>query len=114
MPVEPIPIRVRAEQKERVLVIHWKDGHISKYPYWLVRAACPCADCRGGHDQMSNQPPEMVFDEDPEESIRSKIKSVYPVGSYALGFNWEDGHSAGIYNWSYLRHLCPCPECRSR
>ena len=25
---------------------------------------------------------------------------------------WEDGHDYGIYNWYYLRKLCPCAECR--
>jgi len=25
---------------------------------------------------------------------------------------WEDGHDYGIYNWHYLRALCPCNECR--
>lgn len=110
----PIPISIRAEQKNRVLVIEWRGGHISKYPYWLVRAACPCIDCRGGYDQMDNQPPETVFDQNPEDSSQTRLLSVSSVGSYAVGCVWEDGHSAGIYNWRYLRLLCPCSECRSR
>ena len=33
------------------------------------------------------------------------------VGRYALQIFWNDGHSAGIYAFDYLRSLCPCPEC---
>jgi DUF971 family protein len=35
---------------------------------------------------------------------------VSAVGGYAIQFNWADGHSYGIYNWDYLRDLCPCDE----
>jgi DUF971 family protein len=35
-----------------------------------------------------------------------------PVGSYAITPSWEDGHDYGIYQWSYLRALCPCKSCR--
>jgi len=34
------------------------------------------------------------------------------VGTYAIHFEWSDGHGAGIYSYEYLRGLCPCPECR--
>jgi DUF971 family protein len=27
---------------------------------------------------------------------------------------WEDGHDYGIYNWHYLRALCPCEEDRKK
>jgi DUF971 family protein len=33
------------------------------------------------------------------------------VGRYALGFDWSDGHTTGIYPFEYLRDLCPCAEC---
>ncbi len=111
---EPIPTGIKADRIGRNLVIHWKDEHISKYPFWLLRYACPCAECRGGHDKMSSQPPQDIFDLEPEDNARTQIKTVEPVGTYALGFEWEDGHSAGIYNWRYLRLLCPCSECRGK
>ena len=41
-----------------------------------------------------------------------KPASAQPVGRYALQFNWQDGHSAGIYSWEYLRRMCQCGECR--
>ena len=36
------------------------------------------------------------------------------VQPYALTIVWEDGHDYGIYNWHYLRALCPCPEDRAK
>jgi DUF971 family protein len=37
--------------------------------------------------------------------------NVVPVGNYALNFGWSDGHESGIYNFEYLRKLCPCSHC---
>lgn len=112
MRLETTPTGVKADRNRNILTIHWKDGHRSEYPFWLLRFACPCAECRGGHDKMSDQPPQDVFDHAPEDSPRTRLIGVEPVGTYALGFQWEDGHSAGIYQWRYLRLLCPCPQCR--
>ena len=39
------------------------------------------------------------------------LESVEAVGSYALQFNWNDGHSTGIYTWEWLWAACPCAEC---
>jgi len=108
----PIPISIRAEQKRARIIINWSDDHVSEYPNWLIRAACPCVECRGGHDEMSNQPPQGVFNLLPEDSSRTRIESIHHVGSYALSISWEDGHSAGIFDFQYLRSLCPCSECR--
>jgi DUF971 family protein len=27
------------------------------------------------------------------------------VGSYAVRFDWTDGHTTGIYTWPYLRKI---------
>jgi DUF971 family protein len=40
-----------------------------------------------------------------------KPASAHAVGRYALQFNWQDGHTAGIYSWEYLRRVCQCREC---
>ena len=41
----------------------------------------------------------------------AKPASAQAVGRYALQFNWQDGHSGGIYSWEYLRRVCQCREC---
>jgi DUF971 family protein len=43
----------------------------------------------------------------------SELVALEPVGNYAIQPFWKDGHSYGIYNWEYLRQLCPCGQHQS-
>ncbi|RPI30979.1 MAG: DUF971 domain-containing protein [Chloroflexota bacterium] len=108
--VNPTGITANRETKE--LTITWSDGHTSVYPFSLVRRACPCAECRGGHENMRSDPDPEIFDLPLEDSPATRIRNIEAVGSYAMTIEWEDGHHYGIYNWHYLRALCPCPVCR--
>jgi DUF971 family protein len=107
------PVSITANRTIGQLIIGWNDSHTSIYPFPLVRAACPCASCRGGHENMSPEPDPDVFDSQLSDSPATHLKSISAVGSYALTIEWEDGHHYGIYNWHYLRNLCPCQECRA-
>ena len=106
------PAGITANRETRELIIEWKDGHTSRIPFSLLRNACPCAECRGGHDKMGSTPPSEVFEMELEDSARTRLTNVEAVGTYALTPLWEDGHQFGIYTWEYLRALCPCPICR--
>ena len=108
-----IPVNVTANRETSILTIQWNDGHSSEYPFAIVRYACPCVECRGGHDQMSDRPDTAVFKIPQEDNQQTRLVSIEAVGGYAISIQWEDGHSAGIYNWDYLRLLCPCPDCQS-
>ena len=33
------------------------------------------------------------------------ISSIVPMGNYAIAIHFNDGHTTGIYSWSYLNHL---------
>lgn len=112
MNASPTPTGITANRQTREVTITWEDGHTSIYPFGLLRAACPCASCRGGHEYMKAEPDEAVFSANLPESPSTRINKVEAVGSYAIMFEWEDGHHFGIYNWHYLRKLCPCPQCR--
>jgi DUF971 family protein len=103
---------VNVNKSKKEFTVNWNDAHISVYPFGLLRAACPCASCRGGHEKMSSEPDESVFTQQMEDSQSTRIANVVAVGSYALTIVWEDGHDYGIYNWHYLRALCPCEKCR--
>ncbi len=61
---------------------------------------------------MGAVPDPIVFTLDDEDTPATKMRNLEAVGSYALTIEWEDGHHYGIYNWDYLRALCPCSECR--
>jgi len=106
------PTSITANREIREMTIVWDDGHTSLYSFSLLRAGCPCADCRGGHDRMTVLPDPTVFKVRLPDSPAIQLKTVLPIGSYAISPVWEDGHDAGIYRWDYLRALCPCPQCR--
>ncbi len=39
-------------------------------------------------------------------------RDVHLVGRYALGVDWQDGHSS-IFPFDLLREACPCEACRA-
>ena len=107
------PTGITANRDTALLTIEWSDAHTSIYPFALVRRACPCAECRGGHANMGGTPDPDWFAIEIEDTPQTRLHNIEPVGAYALTIEWEDGHHFGIYNWNYLRALCPCPVCRA-
>ncbi|CAI2718204.1 DUF971 domain-containing protein [Nitrospina watsonii] len=92
---------------ESTLGITWTDGHEAIYPVKLLREKCPCAHCIDEWTGEKRIKPGQIPD-----TIRPiKIKA---VGLYALQFDWNDGHSTGLYPYELLRNLCQCGECRSQ
>lgn len=106
------PTNIKASKGKKEFTVNWSDGHVSVYPFNLLRAGCPCASCRGGHENMKSEPDAEVFAAQLDDSPATRLVNVVAVGSYALTIVWEDGHDYGIYNWHYLRALCPCAACR--
>ncbi len=108
----PKPKTIQISKSRRVVIIPWSDGHTSEYPFDGLRAACPCAECKGGHENMGTPPDPTVFDLKPTQTY--ELLGADLVGSYAVQFLWLDGHKYGLYGWDYLRGLCPCEECRRK
>lgn len=98
------PTGVKADRTERVVTITWSDGRSCTYPFAGLRAICPCVECKGGHENMGT-PPDIDLLHSAENPSLS-LESIEPVGSYALQFNWSDGHDTGLYTWKYLREAC--------
>jgi len=112
--VTPAKVRVLLTEGKG-LEIDWVDGHRSAWSFAWLRDGCPCATCNEERNQQGRKPGE------PKAKAASLLPmyappprpaSAHPVGRYALQFNWQDGHSGGIYSWDYLRRHCQCAECR--
>ncbi len=106
------PTTITANREKRELSVIWDDDHASLYTFSLLRAGCPCAECRGGHDKMGDTPDPSVFTTALTDTPSTRLVNLVPVGSYGITPIWEDGHDAGIFRWEYLRALCPCEKCR--
>ena len=104
------PSRIAVSRSRGLLIVDWEDGHHSEYPLTGLRAACPCAECRGGHAGMGapGSPDMLEIPLRPAQS--AELVSLEMVGNYALQPLWKDGHGYGIFSWGYLRALCPCGE----
>ncbi len=90
------------------LRIDWQAaGHSAFYPARALRLACPCAGCV---EEMTGRP---LLD---PATVPADITPVTLalVGAYGLKITWSDGHSTGIYTFTHLLAVCPCPVCASR
>ena len=100
------PSDMTIDRPAEVMRVVWTDGHQSRLPLSLLRARCPCAECR---ELRRNTDPLRVLKAMPSAVVRGAEL----MGNYALKITWADGHSAGLYTFGYLRALCPCGQCQS-
>ena len=110
--VTPAKVRVLLTEGKG-LEIDWSDGHKSAWSFAWLRDACPCATCneeRGKTNRKPGQPKQTELL--PMFTPPARPASAHAVGRYALQFNWQDGHSGGIYSWDFLRRVCQCLECK--
>ncbi len=96
MSVERVPTAITLHQKSRVLEIAFTDGRSFRLPYEYLRVYSPSAEVRG------HGPGQEVL-QSGKRNI--EIRSLEPVGSYAVQHVFSDGHSTGIYSWDYLYEL---------
>jgi DUF971 family protein len=99
------PTGITADREKGLMSISWNDGVVSELGFDLLRNACPCAECRGGHENMHSEPAPEDYQIPLMDVRASRITNIEAVGNYAILIEWEDGHRYGIYNWRYLRAL---------
>ncbi len=109
----PKPQKILVDVENSALQIIWQDAHDSIYDLTDLRRACPCAECQPWKEGIGEVgvSPEAVLKAVGELNVVSDVEQ---VGGYAIMFHWKDGHAFGIYDWEYLRELCPCDECASQ
>ena len=101
------PKKIQASKSNASLHIEWEDGFESIYPLAGLRAACPCAECRGGHENMGTRGSPEMLEIPLEAGLSDELERIDLVGNYAVQIVWNDGHSYGIYSWEFLKDLNP-------
>ena len=92
----PAPTELTVHQQSRVLEVAFDDGSRYRLPFELMRVYSPSAEVRGhgpGQETLQLGKHDVV------------IRSVDPVGNYAVRLVFDDGHESGIYTWAYLYEL---------
>jgi DUF971 family protein len=93
---EPWPREIRVLRIERRLEVDFDDGPTFSYPAELLRVESPSAEVQG------HSAAQKVI-------VGGKrhvgIVEVQQVGNYAVRIVFDDGHSTGIYAWSWLYRL---------
>ena len=86
------------------LVVSWDDGLTRVLSFDFLRRACPCALCKGERMPIDFSPLSLPVQKN-LTPLQLEAKEMFPIGTYAVGFRWGDGHDAGIYTFEYLREI---------
>ena len=89
------PNNITLSKDKKLLTVSFKDDHYALTSEFL-RVYSPSAEVRGhGPGQETLQLNKQDV----------SISSLVPMGNYAIAIHFSDGHTTGIYSWSYLLHL---------
>ena len=92
----PAPTAIRLRTRSRLLEVEFADGAHFELPAEYLRVHSPSAEVQGhgAGDGVLVSGKERVG-----------IRSVEPVGHYAVRLLFDDGHDTGLYTWKYLYEL---------
>jgi DUF971 family protein len=82
------------------LGLAWPNGEAAELAAGRLRAKCRCAWCTRARIDGTFV---ASFDD-------VAIDRVAPVGDYAINITFSDGHTRGIYPWTYLRTIAQTQE----
>jgi len=92
----PKPTDINLHQKSKMLEISFDDGNTFEYSCEFLRVYSPSAEVRG------HGPGQEILQVGKQNV---NIKSLEPVGNYAIQLEFDDGHNTGIYSWETLYQL---------
>ena len=90
-----LPNNITLSKDKKLLTVSFKDDNYALSSEYL-RVHSPSAEVRGhgpGQETLQLNKQEVT------------ISSLVPMGNYAIAIHFSDGHTTGIYSWSYLLHL---------
>ncbi|MGO8798787.1 MAG: gamma-butyrobetaine hydroxylase-like domain-containing protein [Roseiarcus sp.] len=93
---EPWPTQLRLTDEGRLLTITFDSGEVFALSSRRLRVATPSAEAR------------RLSPADREAQVGGRevrIVEIEPVGNYAIRPTFDDGHSTGIFTWTYLAQL---------
>jgi len=103
MAIRPLHIDL---DRDDALTVQWNDGRTSRYPILYLRRMSPSADARAVREELASNPltvlPSTASSKEPLTALDAEL-----VGNYAIRVRFSDGHSTGIYSWTYLREIDP-------
>ncbi len=93
---DPVPTELRLRTRSRLLEVSFGPGERYELPFEFLRAHSPSAEVKGhGPGQET-----LVVG---KEAVG--IRTIEPVGQYAVKLVFDDGHDTGLFTWKYLREL---------
>lgn len=94
--INQTPQEIKLHTKSNNLELCYESGERFELSVEFLRVHSPSAEV------MGHTPEEAVL-QTGKRNVR--IKSIEPVGNYALKIDFDDGHDTGLYSWRYLYDL---------
>jgi DUF971 family protein len=90
------PTDIVFHRASHALEVAFENGERYRLPCEYLRVESPSAEVQGhGPGQRVLVPGKKHVN----------IKSIEPVGNYAVQLHFDDGHNTGIFSWTLLREL---------
>ena len=89
------PDNITLSKDKKLLTVSFKNDDYALTSEFL-RVYSPSAEVRG------HGPGQETLQLGKQDVL---ISSLVPTGNYAIAIHFSDGHTTGIYSWSYLLHL---------
>lgn len=90
------PESIKYHRSDRTLEITFRGEAPVSLSAELLRVLSPSAEVQG------HGPGQEVLQ---TGKAKVGITAIEPVGHYAVQISFDDGHSSGLYTWTYLAHL---------
>ena len=89
------PNNITLSKDKKLLTVSFKEDDYALTSEFL-RVYSPSAEVRG------HGPGQETLQLNKQDVL---ISALVPMGNYAIAIHFSDGHTSGIYSWSYLLHL---------
>lgn len=87
---------LRLNPQKSLLSVTFSDGTVGQLSTEFLRVVSPSAEVQG------HSPSERKLVPGKRDVT---IRTIDPVGNYAIRLVFSDGHSTGIYSWHYLHEI---------